>query len=123
MSTDAEFERYLRQFRPRAPRPLGAAGRQRWLGIAAMIAVSLALLATLRPGTPTPHVVLVPRSQPSAHVARRPESPVSMRRLRAISRRDPESLDRALDAASGRLLPDVEETHGVLSELARVSGS
>lgn len=120
MSTDAEFERYLRQFRPRAPRPLMAAARQRWLGIAAMIAVSLALLATLRPNTPGPHVVVTPRPQPVAPAARRPESPVSMRRLRSL---DARSLDRALDAAAGHLLPDVEETHGVLAQLAAESGS
>jgi hypothetical protein len=104
-SEDEEFELFLRQFRPRRPRPLpsSAAGRRRpWAqAIAAgLVAAAVVAWAVSRP----------PRPAQTTSTRPAPASPVVNWNV--------DALDRMLIGMSPRVLPDVERPDRTLHVLA-----
>jgi len=124
---EEEFERYLRQFRPRAPRRLPGRGRAvplLWrarIALAAAVVVIGSFLGWFALGTHR-HLRTNPPSKtisPSRQVAAPLGPPeVSLGRLNALMRRNPSQLDAALMDISQHLLPNVQNSHGSLYGLA-----
>lgn len=115
MRSDAQFEDYLRQFRPRAPRPLPAARASRWIGIAAaalFLMVVSAAIAWLRPHSDDGGGTIPVVARPA------PERAVSLASLHALAALDSSQLELALDREARGLLPDVERGGGVLQALS-----
>ena len=124
---DEVFERYLRQFRPRAPRALPDAGRTvppSWRSKLAVVAAIIVICSLVgwfsvrRHRLPqTSH--LIKTLSPSPQIGH-PFGPpdVSLGRLKMLMRRDPSGLDAALIDISQRLLPNVEKPQGTLHVLA-----
>ena len=112
-----QFERSLRQFQPRRPRPLpvqvpmGRAVWPRFLAAAAVLALLVGagfLIVSRRPSTlaPASETALEPRS-------------VALGRLTTLAVARPDRLDDALAAASRTLLPDLDGPDGGLRQLAK----
>ena len=124
---EEEFERYLRQFQPKAPNRLLGRSRTVQLRLRASIALAAAVVVIgslagwfalgthhhLRTNPPTKTVS--PPGQVTAPVGP-PE--VSLARLNAMMRRSPSQFDAALMDISQRLLPNVQNSHGSLYALA-----
>lgn len=124
---EEEFERYLRQFRPRAPSRLpgrASAVPLLWrtrIALAAAVVVVGSLAGWLAIGKHH-HLRTSPLNQtisPSRQVTPSVGPPeVSLARLNAMMRRSPSQLDAALMDISQHLLPNVQNSHGSLYVLA-----
>jgi hypothetical protein len=124
---DQDFERYLRQFRPRAPAALPGPRRTappvwrlRLALVAAIIVIcSLAGWFFVRrrhsPGT-SHRIQTLSASRQTTPSAGPPD--ISLGRLKALMGSDPSGFDAALMNISQRLLPNVENPQGTLSVLA-----
>jgi hypothetical protein len=124
---DQDFERYLRQFRPKAPAALPGprrtalpAWRLRLAVAAATIVIcSLAGWFFVRkrysPGT-THRIPALSASRQTTPSAGPPD--ISLGRLKILMGRDPSGFDAALMSISRRLLPNVENPQGTLYVLA-----
>jgi len=120
---DPRFEEFLRDFHPRAPKPLppvfGPRRPWRWLAAAAVLILGCGVIAdrllekrTLRNAPPA----LTARPAPPAE---NPAREASLGRLSQIAMEDPSALDAALDQASRDLLPRFERRNSTLSVLAK----
>jgi hypothetical protein len=117
MRSDEEFEAFLRAFRPVAPPPLRAAPRpasRMILLSAAVVLVAIGSRVWLAPSPSRP-------PQPVAQTAQddREVSPLLVPEAWKTS--SPERLDRILDRASRRALPDVGDPHGILRALGAIT--
>jgi hypothetical protein len=125
---DEKLESYLRQFRPRQPKPLPGKGRLLVMRFrvpvlaAGVAAVALCVvLLVLRGSKPNPRVIVrdaVPHQQ---EVPAREDSAaqqITLGRLSVIAKQEPEKLDAHLERVSQSILPDVRAGHGVLRALS-----
>lgn len=124
---DEDFERYLHQFRPRAPGALPGPRRATlpsWgikLALVAAIVVIGSLAGWLSVGRhhspPASHRLETLSTSPQiTHSAASPD--VSLCRLKVLMGSDPSGFDAALMNISQRLLPNVENPQGTLHVLA-----
>jgi len=129
MNLDNEkLESYLRQFRPRQPKPLPGKGKllvMRWRVpalAAAVAAVGLfVMFLALRGSKPNRPMVVRDKVLHQQEVPAGEDSPaqqISLGRLNAIAKQDPEKLGAHLDRVSRNILPDVRAGHGVLKTLS-----
>jgi hypothetical protein len=113
MSTDQEFEAFLRGFRPLAgaPLPRVAARRPRsraWLAAAAALLAAAGLWWQLGPPRPASSIKTIRARASSTWGA-----------LRDLSGADPLALEMALERNAQQDLPDVARRDGALRLLAR----
>lgn len=123
MTTDAEFEGFLKGFRPRPPRPMPEPYGWHWYGIGAGVLVALVLAWWLWPRSTTPSPAPPRPPEPPKIEVRRPSPSPTLGRMRALASKDPDALDRALDEDARRLRPEVEGSDGTLGELSKESRS
>ena len=123
---DDELEAYLRQFRPRQPRPpremVGLSQRQRGiLASAALIAIAGGIVLSMLRHQPS--LPVQPAAVPSPVRAANARDDVArtftLGRLTALGQSDPEELEAVLTAGSAHLLPHVERTDSTLHALAK----
>ncbi|SRR5258708_7161510 len=118
---EEQFEAFLRQFRPQAPRPLPGK-RLMWIRrrrgpLTAAVAAIVVLVAAAG--------IVHFRKPNHTYTAKQEQSPqrdlqqeVSLGRLNMLLREDPAKLSAVLDQASPALLPDVEHGPGILKALS-----
>jgi hypothetical protein len=120
---DGRFEEFLRDFHPRAPKPLppvfGPRRPWMWLAAAAVLILICGAIADrlleerlLRNGPPG----LTARPAPPAE---NPAREASLGRLSQVAMEDPSGLDAALGKASRDLLPRFDRRNSTLSVLAK----
>jgi len=98
------FEKRLREFRPAAPRPLAIPVRRvPWgrLAVAAVLLVAIALTIVMKRARQTAGTAIMHKDLARPPVA----SPVTLGKLNAALRASDQDLNRMLDDASPRLLP------------------
>ena len=123
MTTDAEFEGYLRRFQPRPPRPMPEPYGWRWYGIGAGVLVAIVALWWMWSSSSTPPPAPPRPPEPPKVEVRRPAPSATLGRMRALASKDPDALERALDDDARRLLPDVKGADETLGELSKESRS
>ena len=124
---DQDFERYLRQFRPKAPAALPGTRRTAlpaWrlrLAVAAAIIVICSFAGWFfvqrRHSDVTSHRVQTLSASRQTTLSAGPPD-ISLGRLKVLMGRDPSGFDAALTNISQRLLPNVENPQGTLHVLA-----
>jgi len=122
--SEEAFERYLREFRPRKPRPLPGRAPillRHWvprIAIAAMLVLIVAAMIFLsRERKHEAQLVQPPATAVVQPATRSVARAVSVQRLTMLAQTDPEQLDAALAEVSRKLLPHVELAGGALHGL------
>lgn len=118
---DPEFESFLKNFRPRAPRPLPDAPKPVWwrpaFAMAALILLACGIWLARRSSLHTAETVTKARVEDRKS---RMVSPMAtLGTLQRAANADPQRFNAMLDAQAAALLPDVTRRNGALRVLAK----